>query len=128
MIGAVYVDILKFNILVITDTTMEEWKSKLKKMKKDKWVSEEDIKYIEEDISNEKTCAGSTTYLSSGDYAIFLRDSSQLGNLAHEVFHVCNKALLSRGFVLNESGESWAYLIGHVYDLVYDLIKQEKKG
>lgn len=47
-------------------------------------------------------------------------DSKHRGTVAHEIFHVAQRVLNSRGVEMGEDGESYAYLIGWLTEKFYE--------
>lgn len=86
-------------------------------------VSQEDLAYAEEAIS-EKGYAGRCLLLPSGNLVVHLVDApntaTDLGTLAHEIFHVAETYLASIGMKLSDdSTEAYAYLIGFLTTAVF---------
>ena len=127
MIQIVNVPIYKTTVVMIAETSEEEW-LEFYKLYDDK-ITEDDSKYILKDINNPDTCNGATFILDKGDYVIFIRHKDYEGDVAHEIFHVANKILCSRGVFHEADGEAWAYLIGWLTEQYYDMLRDpEREG
>lgn len=122
MIKIVYIPIYKTTVVMITETTEDEW-LEFYKLYDDK-ITDDDNKYILKDINNPDACNGSTLVLDKGDYAIFIRHKDYEGDVAHEIYHVANKILCSRGVTHDADGEAWAYLIGWLTEEYYNMLKE----
>ena len=123
MIKIVNIPIYKTTVVLVTETSEEEW-TEFYKLYSDK-ITEDDNLCILKDIRYPDSCNGSTITLDKGDYVVFVRNKDREGDVAHEIFHAANKILCSRGVHHESDGEAWAYLIGYITEEYYSMIKGE---
>lgn len=65
---------------------------------------------------------GLTMYTDSGNVIVWLREKDNINNVVHEIFHVVNIIMSSRGIKLTDEGEPYAYLMGWITQQYYDWI------
>ena len=92
-------------------------------------MTEEDEELLLEEIRNPDGLAGCTIEPAGGFFIIFVRKRQNHGDIAHEIFHTVQDIMKRCGVPLTDDGESWAYLIGMITDIVYqsfyaDLMKE----
>lgn len=91
-------------------------------------ITDEEYRYMLEDIKNPERCNGFTIALDSGAIMVFIRHAYLEEDVAHEIFHAANRILYKRGFELDEGGEAWAYLIGYLTRKYYESIEEYNKN
>lgn len=125
MIEYLDIDIYGVTFVFVIDVTIEEW-SKFY-LKWNYKLSEDDNKRVVDTI-NDETYNGCCIATDKGDFIIYVRDKNRHGDIAHEIFHACNKVLTNLEFVHEETAEAWAYFIGYVTSKFYDMLDRNKKG
>jgi hypothetical protein len=128
MIFTLPVDIYKTFIIVAIEPTEEEWHEYCSQ-RPDLTVTEEDEELLLEEIRNPDGLGGCTIEPDAGFFIIFVRKRQNHGDIAHEIFHTVQDIMKRCKVPLTEDGESWAYLIGMITDIVYqsfyaDLMKE----
>ena len=118
MIFTLPVDIYKTFIIVAIEPTEDEW-HEYRSQRPDLTVTEEDEKHLLEEIGNPKGLDGCTIEPEDGFFIIFVRKRQNHGDIAHEIFHTVQDIMKRCKVPLTEDGESWAYLIGMITDIVY---------
>lgn len=88
-------------------------------------ASEEYREMFWDEYNQNKIGALTTSYSDTNMFVVF-RDEPNNKVVAHELFHVANNILKPRGI---EDEESWAYLIGYLTEMFYDLYlgKEDEK-
>lgn len=123
MIKILELPIYKTTIIMMAESKPREWEE-FYHLYEDK-LTEDDFKDILHDIQSPTECNGFTRSLDKGDYAFYVRFKNRVGDIAHEIFHVSNKILCSRGVYHEADGEAWAYLIGYITEEFYSMINGE---
>lgn len=122
MIWIVHVPIYRTTVLMCPETTGEEWMGFYKRHQKQ--LSKDDcdafMQMLEE--SQQHLTSGCAIRTDFGDYIMYVRDKNCVDDVAHEIFHVANKMLVSRGVTHDADAEAWAYLIGWLTKEYYKLI------
>lgn len=123
MIDILNIPLYKTTIVMIVESTPEEWEN-FYHLYEDK-LTEDDYKCILKDIEDPSICDGATIVFDKGDYGVFIRHKDRVGDIAHEIFHVANKILCSRGVYHESDGEAWAYLIGYITEEFYKMLENK---
>ena len=118
MIFTLPVDIYKTFIIVAIEPTEDEW-NEYRSQRPDLTITEEDEELLLEDIRNPDGLDGCTIEPEDGFFIIFVRKRQNHGDIAHEIFHTVQDIMKRCKVPLTEDGESWAYLIGMITDIVY---------
>lgn len=81
-----------------------------------------------DDIRDNSNCDGATCHNSRNTYyyMVYIRHVTHR-NVSHELFHVVNMILMTRGISHDETAEPWAYLIGWLTERFYEDYSRIKK-
>lgn len=116
------IPIYRSHVLFLVESTVEEFKDVYDKNAD--MFDDGDYKSLTADIEDVGKCNGFVITAKNGlDYVAYIRYKDEVGDVAHELFHVVNKMLYSRGVALDENGEAWAYLISYLTDEFYNGLK-----
>lgn len=123
MIFDLEVPIYNCNIAFIVESTVEDFEE-FYKDNNERFTNEEHDDIIES-IKNADGCNGFVMREDNGcDYLVYLRCRENKDDVAHEIFHVANKILMSRGVTFDADAEAWAYLIGWITKRFYEIISK----
>ncbi len=125
MIEILGIPIYKTTIVLIAEATAREWEDFYYSYRDQ--LTDDDYKCLLKDIKDPSTCNGATITFDKGDYGVFIRHKGNVGDIAHEIFHVANKILCSRGVHHEPDGEPWAYLIGYITEEFYNMLEKNKE-
>ena len=125
MIKILDLPIYNTTAVMMAESSPREWEE-FYHLYEDK-LTEDDFKEMLYDIQNKSTCNGFTRCLDKGDYAFFIRYKEYEDDIAHEIFHVANKILYSRGVYHEADAEAWAYLIGYITKEFYAMLRGESE-
>ena len=120
MIKILDIPIYKTTVVLMVESKPREWEE-FYGLYKD-LITESDYDGVLWDIQNHTGNDGFTALLDRGDYAVYVRHKDGHGDIAHEIFHVANKILCSRGVYHESDGEAWAYLIGYITEQFYKML------
>lgn len=89
-------------------------------------LTEEEYKNIAEDIKDVDHVDGLTMKEEKGcNYIVYFRHPERKDDVAHEIFHVSNSILMTRGVTFDADAEAWAYLIGWITKRFYEIISKD---
>ena len=114
MITGFSLDIYDSDISFAWDTNTKELDAFLDKLE----ATPEMREAFHNNIGDEKIGAVTFCYGDSTDCMVIFREKPNNKIVAHELYHVAYRILKQRGI---EDEESWAYLIGHITEMFYDL-------
>lgn len=123
MINFLDIDIYGTTFVFVVESTLDEWNNFYLRWS-DK-LSDDDNKTVIDTIKD-MNYNGCCILTDKNDYIIYIRDKENNGDIAHEIFHACNRLLTKFGVTHDEYSEAWAYLIGYVTNKFYDMLETQK--
>lgn len=123
MIQQLDVPIFGDNILFLVETTKEEWGNFVDNPTNKDKLTDDEIQNVIDDIANVVGVGGTTTILDKGGHLVYIRDANRLFYSMHEIYHVADRILKSRGIVHDEDDEIYAYMVGWLSEEYDNMIK-----
>jgi hypothetical protein len=124
MIFDLEVPIYDCHIALLVESTLEDFEEFYNDNKER--LTEEEYKNIAEDIKDVGHVDGLTMQAEKGSNClVYLRHPENKDDVAHEIFHVANKILMTRGVTFDADAEAWAYLIGWITKRFYEIISKD---
>lgn len=125
MIEILEIPIYETTFVFVVEASVEEWNDFY--LKWSDMLSDDDNKSVVDTI-NDVRYNGCCILTDKNDYIIYIREKTNHGDIAHEIFHACNRLLTRLEFAHEETAEGWAYLIGYVTNKFYEMMERNKKG
>lgn len=126
MVWSIKVPIYDAEVIFLVECSPEEAEEALhEKFRK---TPKDTLNSVLDDVRDSSDCDGATHYSSSSTYyyIVYVRRVSHR-IVTHELFHVVNLILTTRGVVHDETAELWAYLIGWLTERFYEDYSRIKK-
>lgn len=125
MVWTTDIPIYRASVLFLVESTVEEAEEVFKK-NKEKLPLEFFDKVVEE-IEDINSCDGCVFHNKGNYYYIVFIRHVCYENVVHELFHLTNIIMYSRGVTYDEVAEPWAYLLGWLTQRFFDDYLKIKK-
>ncbi len=124
MIRQLDVPIYDTNVLFLLETTGEEWAHFCDNEVNKEKLTEEEIKDVFDELSNEKWAGSVLTLINNGGYISIIKDPNRIFYHTHELFHLADSILKDRGVEYTENNEALAYMVGWINEQYSYLLKE----
>lgn len=130
MIRQLDVPIYDTNVLFLLETTGEEWAEFCDNEINKEKLTEEEIKSVFDELSNEGWAGSVVTLLNNGGYVTIIKDANYPTYYLHELYHTADRILKDRGVEYTENNEALAYMVGWIneqYSYILEEFNKETK-
>ena len=130
MIRQLDVPIYDTNVLFLLETTGEEWAEFCDNEINKEKLTEEEIKSVFDELSNEGWAGSVLTLMNNGGYISIIKDPNRIFYYTHELFHLTDSILKDRGVEYTQNNEALAYMVGWIneqYSYILEEFNEETK-